>query len=85
MDAEVVLQNLKKHGQRLDSEIAAATGLPAAQVRAALSELSARGEISTCSVTKYKDGQAIEGVQGRIFGFIPPATPGKKPGAVSQS
>lgn len=81
MHAAKVLQHLKKHGQLLDSEIAAATGLSIDLVRAALVELSAQGEISKCSVTSFKDGKAIEGIQCRIAGYAPPAAPGRKPAA----
>ena len=76
-----ILQYLKKHGQQLDSEIAAATGIPLAKVRVSLAELSARGEISKCSVTRYTDGVPLEGMLCRIAGFIPPSAPGRKPGA----
>jgi hypothetical protein len=80
MHATPILQYLQKHGQRLDSEIAAATGIPLPKVRTSLSDLSARGEISKCSVTRFNDGKPVEGVLCRIAGFIPPATPGRKPG-----
>jgi len=75
-----VLQHLKKHGQLLDREIAAATGIPLSQVRLSLNDLSARGEISRCSVTRYQDGKPVEGMLCRISGYIPPAAPGRKPG-----
>jgi hypothetical protein len=81
MHTAKVLQHLKKHGQLLDSEIAVATGLSIDAVRAALVELSAQGEISKCSVTSFKDGKAIEGIQCRIAGYAPPAAPGRKPAA----
>jgi hypothetical protein len=44
-------------------------------------ELSAQGEISKCSVTTFKDGKPIEGIQCRIAGYAPPAAPGRKPAA----
>ena len=75
-----ILQYLKKHGQRLDMEIAAATGIPLPTVRVSLSDLSARGEISKCSVTRFADGKAIKGMLCRIAGTIPPKAPGRKPG-----
>jgi len=75
-----ILQYLKKHGQRLDLEIADATGIPLPKVRLSLSDLSARGEISRCSVTRFNDGKPFEGMLCRIAGSIPPATPGRKPG-----
>ena len=81
MDSTPILQYLKKYGQRLDSKIAAATGISLPQVRMSLSDLSARGEISRCSVTRFDDGKPIEGMLCRVSGYIPPAAPGRKPGA----
>ena len=81
MHTATILQHLKKHGQLLDSEIAVATGIPIEQVHASLMELSAQGEISRCSVTTFKDGKSIEGIQCRIAGYAPPAAPGRKPAA----
>ena len=78
-----IMQYLKLHGQRLDSEIAVATGIPLARVRRSLSDLSARGEISKCSVIRFNDGEKIEGLLCRVAGYIPPKTPGRKPGAKS--
>jgi len=81
MHADSILQYLKANGQRLDSEIAEATGIPLAKVRLSILELSARGEISKCSVTRYNDGKATESSLCRVAGYIPPKTPGRKPGA----
>jgi hypothetical protein len=83
MHSTPILQHLKKHGQQLDSEIAAATGIPLPKVRSSLSDLSARGEISKCNVTRFNDGTAVEGILCRVAGFIPPSAPGRKPGAKS--
>jgi predicted ArsR family transcriptional regulator len=79
MNNAPILQYLKKHGQLLDSEIAAATGIPLPKVRSSLCDLSERGEISRCSVTRYKDGKPFEAMQCRISGYVPPASPGRKP------
>jgi DNA-binding IclR family transcriptional regulator len=81
MYATPIMQYLKEHGQRLDMEIATATGIPLSTVRVSLSALSARGEISRCSVTRFDDGKAIKGMLCRIAGTIPPKTPGRKPAA----
>lgn len=78
-----ILQYLKKHGQQLDLEIAVAMGIPLPKVRHSLSALSARGEISSCSVTRFNDGKPIQGMLCRIAGSIPPSAPGRKPGATS--
>ena len=81
MYATPILDYLKKNGQQLDLEIAAGTGISLPKVRTSLSALSARGEISRCSVTRFTDGKAIEGMLCRIAGTIPPKAPGRKPGS----
>ena len=73
-----ILQYLKAHGERLDTEIAEATGLSLSKVRAYLSELAAKGEIMACHSTKFDKGRKIEGISCRLAGFIPPAAPGRK-------
>lgn len=79
MHAEVILKHLKKHGQLFDSEIAAATGIPLPQVRASITELTARAEISQCSVTLFPDGKPVVSTLCRTSGYVPPASPGRKP------
>jgi hypothetical protein len=81
MHTSVILQYLKQHGQHLDTEIASATDISLKMVRTSLSELSSRGEISRCSVTRFTDGKPVEGFLCRIAGSIPPKAPGRKPGA----
>jgi len=76
-----VLQYLKKHGQRMDSEITEATGIPRDELLVLLKDLSERGEISTCSVTRFNEGHSTTGVQCRLAGSIPVSSPGRKPGA----
>ena len=76
-----VLQYLKKHGQRLDSEIAADMGISLEQVQQHISALAALGEISKCSVTRFNGDDRFEGIICRPSGFSPPASPGRKPGA----
>ena len=76
-----IINYLKKYGQRMDSEIAAGTGLSLAKVRASIIELAALGEVSHCSVTKYNDGKEIKGTLCRILGYTPPKAPGRKPGS----
>jgi hypothetical protein len=73
-----ILQYLKKHGERFDSEIAVATGTSLAQVRLHLTELSERREVMTCLSTRYEKGKKIEGIRCRLSGYIPPAAPGRK-------
>lgn len=79
MSTAQVLQYLKKHGQKLDREIAEDTGIPLKQVRFSVAELAEMKEVSNCSVVHYKDGKAIEGILCRISGYVPPVSPGRKP------
>jgi transcription initiation factor IIE alpha subunit len=74
----LVLEYLKKHGQMLDREIAKATGISLTQIRNSISALELTKAISSCSVTNFEDGVAIEGMLCRISGYIPPAAPGRK-------
>ena len=73
-----ILQYLKKHGERLDTEIAEATGISLANVHLHLSELAAKGEIMACHSIRFENGKKIEGVSCRLAGYIPPAAPGRK-------
>lgn len=79
MPAASILMYLKKNGQKTDFEIAEGTEIPLAKVRASLSEMSARGDISSCTVTRFKDGEREEGMLCRVAGTIPAPTPGRKP------
>ncbi|MBI5436303.1 MAG: winged helix-turn-helix transcriptional regulator [Nitrosomonadales bacterium] len=73
-----ILQYLKKHGERLDTEIAEATGISLANVHLHLSELAANGEIMACHLIRFEKGKKIEGISCRLAGYIPPAAPGRK-------
>jgi DNA-binding IclR family transcriptional regulator len=76
-----ILKYLKDRGEQLDSEIAAAMGMPLESVRRHVSALSARGEVMTCQSTRFNEGKKVEGLLCRIAGYIPPAAPGRKPKA----
>lgn len=73
------LQCLKKHGQRLDIEIAKETRVPVATVRQHLTALAETREAIVCKTIQFSNGKPVEAWQGRISGFIPPAAPGRKP------
>jgi len=77
----LVLANIKKHGQRCDREIADETGIPLIQVRSSITALELTKAISSCNITNFQDGVAIEGMLCRISGYIPPAAPGRKSAA----
>lgn len=73
-----ILQFLKTHGERIDTEIAEAAGISLAKVRLHLSELAAKGNVVVCHSTRFEKGKKIEGIICRVAGYIPPATPGRK-------
>ena len=52
-----ILQRLRKHGQRFDSEIAAETGFALATVRERFALLTGIGEVITCKLTRLGLGQ----------------------------
>ena len=74
-----ILQYLKKHGERSDKEIAAATGIPLTEVHLHLEELKTTNQVMVCHSTKFVKGKGIESTICRIAGFTPPASPGPKP------
>lgn len=78
-----ILDCLKKHGEKLDSEIARETGLPLASVRQKIAGLAATGMVVTCNLTRFENGERIEGWLCRVSGYIPPAAPGRKPKATA--
>ena len=73
-----ILQCLKKHGQRLDLEIAKETGLPLASVRKQLSSLVEKGAVITCSLTRFEGTKRIDALQCRVSGYVPPIAPGRR-------
>ncbi len=75
------LQCLKKHGQRLDLEIAREMRVPLAIVRQQLLALSERREAIVCKTIQFEKGRQFEAWQARVSGFVPPAAPGRKPKA----
>jgi hypothetical protein len=72
---------LKSRGEQLDTEIAAATRIPLEDVRQYLAELAKKGDIIACHSTRFVKGQKVEGMLCRIAGYIPTASPGRKPKA----
>jgi len=78
MNTAPILQYMKKHGQKLDREIAKDTGIALPQVRIAIKELERTKAVSSCNIINYEGGIAIEGLLCRISGYIPPAAPGRK-------
>lgn len=75
---KAILQYLKTHGERSDSEIAEAVGLSLTKVRAQLNELAEQREVMLCHSTRFEKGKKIESIKCRLAGYIPPAAPGRK-------
>ena len=73
-----IMQCLKKHGQRLDSEIAKETGVPLATVRQRLAGLAATGAVITCKLTRFDKGEQVDSWLARVSGYVPPLAPGRK-------
>lgn len=76
-----ILQYLKEHGERLDSEIAKDTGISLAKVRISVSSLIANGDVIMCHLIRFEKGKKCEGMLYRVAGYIPPVGPGRKPKA----
>jgi hypothetical protein len=74
-----VLECLKKHGQRLDTEIADETRMPLELVRVELKALASVGAIMMCKLTRFEAGQPVASWQCRVSGYVPPKAPGRKP------
>ena len=74
-----VLECLKKHGQRLDWEIADETGVSLMDVRERFAKLSATGEVIICKLTRFEAGKPVDLVMYRASGYFPPPMPGRKP------
>ncbi|HZZ92424.1 MAG TPA: ArsR family transcriptional regulator [Usitatibacter sp.] len=74
-----ILQCLKRHGQRLDLEIAQELRVPLATVRQHLAALAESREAIVCKTFQFEKGRRFEAWQGRVSGFVPPAAPGRKP------
>jgi predicted ArsR family transcriptional regulator len=72
------LQYLKKHGQRLDVEVAKEMGVPLSTVRAHFVALVDSGQAIACNVTRFEKGRRIDAWQCRVAGYLPPAAPGRK-------
>lgn len=82
---QAILEYLQHSGERLDSEIAAATGLSLANVRLGVTDLQARGAVMVCRSIRYKDGKEVNAMLCRVSGYIPPAAPGRKSKAQTQA
>jgi hypothetical protein len=74
----IVLDCLKKYGQRLDVDIARETGVPLEKVRERIAALAAAGAVITCNLTRFEKGKRIDAWQCRVSGYVPPKAAGRK-------
>ncbi len=74
-----ILECLKRHGEQLDWEIAATTGMSLQSVRQAVSHLTASGDVIVCRSIRYKNGKEVEALLCRVSGYIPPPSPAASP------
>ena len=75
-----ILKYLRANGEQLDSEISQALHIPMAQLKNQGAELSAAGDVTCCTVTRYIDGKKIEGTSCRLSCDLPAPARGRKPG-----
>jgi len=78
---EEILRFLKSHGEQLDAQIAQALKLPMVQLQTEIAQLQGAGEIICCNLTRFSDGQKIEGTSCRLSCDTPTATRGRKAAA----
>jgi predicted ArsR family transcriptional regulator len=72
MNKTTILQYMKKHGQKLDREIAKNTGIALPQVRVTIAELEATKAVFSCNVINFDNGVTVESILCRISGYFPP-------------
>ena len=75
-----ILKYLRSNGEQLDADIARALGITLAQLSTQVAELSATGDVICCKVTRFVDGQKIEGTSCRLSCDLPAPARGRKPG-----
>ena len=80
-----ILDFLKTSGEQLDAQIAEALQMPMTTVRRDVSQLSAAGDVICCKVTRYVNGNKIEGVSCRLSSSLPAPARGPRPGAKQDS
>ena len=69
-----ILQYLKMHGERFDTDIAVATGIPLTNVYLHLSHLIARGEVMAYRSIRLEKNKKIDWISCQIAGYVPPET-----------
>jgi len=76
-----ILRYLRKNGEQLDAQIAAALNQPIDRISLELTQLALAREIICCNLTRYVKGDKVEGVSCRLSCDTPQATRGPKRGS----
>lgn len=63
---EQILQFLRRNGEQLDAELAAAAGLSLSETRERIRQLAEKGKVTTLSSTRMLEGERIVGIRCRI-------------------
>ena len=79
-----ILQYLKANGEQMDFDLAKALSIPIARLRDLVAELSLAGDVICCQVTRYINGQKIEGTSCRLSCDLPAPARGRKPAAAQK-
>lgn len=79
-----ILDYLKANGEQLDLDISTALHIPMSQLKTLVEQLSASGDVICCHVTRFIDGQKIEGTSCRLSCDLPAPTRGRKPGGAKK-
>ena len=75
-----ILDYLKRDGEQLDVNMAVALRIPMSELKTMIEQLSASGEIICCHVTRFIEGNKIEGISCRLSCDPPALARGRKPG-----
>ena len=76
-----ILQYLKANGEQFDADLAVALAIPIGHLRLIVAELSAAGDVICCQVTRFIDGNKLEGTSCRLSCNLPAPARGRKPAA----
>jgi hypothetical protein len=79
-----ILRFLKNNGEQLDAQIAQALNIPMSHLQAEIAQLSLANEIICCNLTRFVNGQKIEGTSCRLSCDTPPAARGRKPAGTKE-
>ena len=73
MNSKIILDYLKKHGQKSDRQISKDTKIPLTEVWKSIGELQTLKKIYICQATIFEEGVKVEYSLCRLSGFSPPA------------